>query len=103
MARRGKGIARSTIEDLFRLADEMYRRGEIELSRRYLKLARKTSLRIRVKIPEELKMRYCKHCFTPQIPGESCRVRIRENGIIYTCLNCGEVRRYPLKKGIKGP
>ena len=93
-----KEIAQESIRDLFRLSEEMYEKGEYGLSSRYLELARKISLRIRVKIPKELKLRYCKHCFTPLVPGKSCRVRIKKRRIIYTCLNCGKIRRYPLEK-----
>ncbi len=98
MTRKGKRIALETIEDLFQLAEAMYQRGEVELSKGYLKLARKISLRVRIKIPKDLKIRYCKRCFTPLIPGKSCRVRVKKKRIIYTCLNCGKIRRYPIEK-----
>jgi ribonuclease P protein subunit RPR2 len=91
---RGKKIALETIEELFRLAEDTYQ-SEPELSKKYLELARKISLRVRVKMPKELKMRYCKNCFTPLMAG-NCRVRIKKGRVVYTCLNCGNIKRYAL-------
>ncbi len=64
---------------------------------RYVELARKLSMRHRVRIPRELKMRICKHCYSYLTPGEISRVRLDGRNIVVTCLNCGGQMRRPYK------
>jgi len=70
------------------------------LSRRYTDLARKISMRTKVRIPADKKRYVCKACGLPLVLGKNARVRIiRGNSrIVVTCLNCGAVRRYPFDK-----
>ena len=92
-------IARERIDILLKQAKETLPKDP-DLSTRYVELARKISMRTKVRIPKEKKHYLCKNCGQPLVLGKNARVRVRpENSrIIITCLNCGALRRYPLTK-----
>jgi ribonuclease P protein subunit RPR2 len=88
-----KTIAKERIGDLLERA-EKFRKVDLELARRYVEIARKISMRYRVKIPEDKRLNFCKKCLYPYT-SSTARVRIRKNRVIITCLKCGYVRRFP--------
>ncbi len=89
-------IALSRIEKLIEMAEKM-KFEDYELSKRYVTIARKIAMKYRVRIPKELRI-FCKKCFYPY-RHDRIRVRVRKNRVVITCLNCGYVKRVPLKKG----
>ncbi|MCU4140846.1 MAG: Ribonuclease P protein subunit RPR2 [Methanophagales archaeon] len=106
--RRRKDIAFQRIERLFELAEEAAKEARMREGRereemerrsdRYVLLARKISMRHRVRIPRHLKMWICKRCNAFLIPGRNARVRLRRGEYItITCLRCGAEKRRPYK------
>lgn len=92
-----KEIARERIEILLELAKKVFPSDRI-LSKRYVELARRISMKARVPLIKEQKMFICKGCGSLLVPGVNCRVRTRpEFGttLIVTCLDCGRKKRYP--------
>jgi len=87
-------IALDRINQLFAEAEGAFKKHP-ERSNRYVELARKISMRIRVRIPRELKRRFCKHCNAYLVPGANCRVRTKKNMVVYFCLNCKKYMRIP--------
>ena len=97
-----KVIAVERIRRLFEMADYMFHINP-ELSNRYVELARKIAMRCRVRIPRDLRRRFCHNCYRFLVPGVNCRVRIakrREPHIAITCFECGSVMRLNLR-GLK--
>ncbi|MFW6120319.1 MAG: ribonuclease P protein component 4 [Petrotogales bacterium] len=92
-----KRIAKNRIQRLFRLAEKYALRDRLELSDRYVFLARKLSMRYLVPIPKEFKRRFCKHCYSYLLPGINCRVRIHRGKIVTYCYNCKKYTRIPLR------
>ncbi|MBS7620200.1 ribonuclease P [Candidatus Bathyarchaeota archaeon] len=93
-------IALERINILFELAEKNYRRRE-ELARRYLQLAKRIAMRNRIRIPQNLNRRMCKECYSYLVPGVTSRVRVRskrEPHVSITCMNCGTVKRLPIKR-----
>ncbi len=90
-------IARERIQILFRLAEEEFSNDRKDLANRYVELARKISTRCNVRIPRELKRRFCRKCLAYLKPGVNARVRIRSEKkyVLVTCLECGNKMRYP--------
>ncbi len=90
------------VKELFNLAILSIRNNNIEFARKYCKLIKKLSMRSRVRLPRKVKRMICKQCFIPLVPGLTCRVRIRSEGknsrIVITCLLCGWVHRYRIKR-----
>ncbi|KUK44029.1 MAG: ribonuclease P [Methanothrix sp.] len=102
MARRKKGyyrardLARQRIERLFLLAEEEHTLHP-ERSDRYVAIARKMGMRMRVRIPRRLKRRICKGCRCYLSP-DRMRVRLRDGVITVTCTECGEQMSYPYRR-----
>ncbi|MGA1866303.1 MAG: ribonuclease P protein component 4 [Thermoplasmatota archaeon] len=109
MERRGRGkkkpivreAAADRIETLYSLAFDMASAGDLDLARRYLTLARKIGMRYTVRIPTRFKRSTCRNCRTPMIPELTSRIRIRDGRRVITCLECGQIMRYPFKGGKK--
>ena len=89
-------IANRRINKLFFLADGAALSGEFNLSRRYIELARKISMRNLTPIPKKFKRRFCKNCYNYLLPNETCRIRIHRGKIIIFCHNCKKYIRIPL-------
>jgi ribonuclease P protein subunit RPR2 len=92
-----KVIAKKRIENLFLNAEKKALEQDFTLADRYVKLARKISMRNLVSIPRQYKKKYCKHCYSYLKPSINCRIRIHRNKIIIFCENCQKYTRIPLK------
>jgi len=64
------------------------------LSNKYIKLARKSAMKVNLRIPRELKRKFCKHCYSYLVPGRNARVRIHKSRVIYYCFNCKKYMRF---------
>ncbi|MFA4886696.1 MAG: hypothetical protein WC595_00645 [Candidatus Nanoarchaeia archaeon] len=62
---------------------------------RYVELARTIAMKINLKIPRELKIKYCKHCNT-YFKQDNYRVRTKDGWIIYTCFSCKKYSKYKI-------
>ncbi len=95
--KREKEIAKERLNKLFALCDRTIE-SKPELAKRYAELAKKIAMRYKVKMPTEFKRRICKGCGAFLKPGVNLRVRLQGGKLIYTCLSCGTVKRYPYLK-----
>jgi len=68
------------------------------LANRYVILARKIAMKVKLRIPSNLKRRYCKHCYKFLMPGVNCRVRTQRGKVVYYCLECKKFMRFPYKR-----
>jgi len=93
-----KDLARQRISILFRLALETYKQ-DMDLANRYVELARKISMRAKVRIPRRYRLLYCKRCGGLLVPGRTAAVRMRsrrEPHLVIKCLKCGKIIRHPI-------
>lgn len=90
-------IARTRIDKLFTMAEKCALSGNLGFSNRYVKLARRISMRYQVSIPSRFKRCFCKHCYSYMLPSVSCRVRIHKGKIVFYCFKCKKFFRFPLK------
>jgi ribonuclease P protein subunit RPR2 len=93
-----KKIASHRIRYLFFLAEKCALEGKLNLSDRYVALARKISMKYLVPIPTEYIRRFCKHCYCYLLPPLTCRVRIHRGMIIIYCSKCKKYSRIPLRE-----
>lgn len=100
LARQRIKIAKERMERLFELAAQELER-EPKLSCRWVALARRISMRTRVRMPPALKRRMCRSCHCLLVPAKSARVRVKKGRVCITCLRCGRVMRYPYDRDIK--
>ncbi len=91
-----KEIALERVVKLFKEADSVFPENP-SLSNRYVTLARKMAMKYKLKMPSELKKKYCKHCYKYLRPGKTCRVRVQNDKVVYYCLNCKKFMRFPYK------
>jgi len=85
-----KDIALERIKVLFKEAAK-----RPEFAKRYMVLAKKLRTRYKVKLPRELARRVCKKCNAFLVPNKNCRVRTKNCHVVYTCLECGNIMRFP--------
>ncbi len=93
--KKGSEIALERVKILLKEADENFKKHP-ERSDRYVNIARKIAMKVNLRIPRELKRKFCKHCYKYLKPGVNCRVRIRKGKVIYYCLSCKKYMRYVL-------
>ena len=89
-------IAKERILLLFKEAEKEFRKHP-ERSKRYVELAQKIGMRYNVRIPKDLKRKFCSKCLSYLKPGVNCRVRTRKGkrAVVVACLVCGFVSRHP--------
>jgi ribonuclease P protein subunit RPR2 len=81
------------VNNLFNLARISFKDNP-KLANKYVKLARKSAMKVNLKLPKELKRKFCKHCYFYLVPGKNSRVRLNKNRIIYYCFNCKKYMRF---------
>lgn len=91
-------IAEERIEKLFSLAEKEFKKHP-ERTKRYVGLARKIGLRYNVRLPKDLKRKFCKKC-NSLLTASNKQVRIdsKTKTIAVKCLNCSKIYRYPYKE-----
>jgi len=88
-----KEKAKMRILDLFDKAKTTFNSNPV-LANRYVSLARKYSMKYKVRIPRELKRLFCKHCYTYLLPGKTVRIRTHKGKVVYFCLKCKKFMRF---------
>ena len=92
-----KEIAKERIKILFQQAEEVFSSNK-SLANRYVTLARKIAMKVKLHIPLELKRKFCKHCYKFLMPGVNSRIRTRDGKVIISCLECKKFTRIPVRK-----
>lgn len=89
-------IAFGRIKELFKQADEVFSKTP-SLANRYVTLARKISMKYKIKLPIELKRKFCKSCYKYWKPGKTVRIRLLKGRKVYFCEFCKKFTRIPYK------
>jgi len=89
-----KDIAEERIDRLFELAEKEARTGNIGRSKRYVSLALRMGERHKVRASH--KRTYCGKCHSFFVPPKNVRMRTGRGRVSMTCLECGNIMRYPL-------
>jgi len=92
-----KELVEHRIEILFSEAKEIFKKDK-EKSHSLVKKARGLSMKYKVKIPVELKRRFCKHCHSYLMPSVNVRIRTKDGKLISYCLECKKFTRIPYKR-----
>lgn len=91
-----KQLALEHIRSLFQQAEEVFREDK-GLANRYVELARKIAMKMKVRLPAEYKRRFCKYCHRYLRPGVNVRIRTRKGRVVMYCGECKKVRRVGVK------
>lgn len=89
-------IALERIWRLFELADAAFNKHP-ERSKRYVELARKISTRNKVRMPRELKQKFCRKCGAFLKQGKNAKLRVTKSYVVVSCGECGNVRKIGVK------
>ncbi|MDO8480794.1 MAG: ribonuclease P protein component 4 [Nanoarchaeota archaeon] len=89
-----QSIAKERIEKLFEEAEAAFAKHP-ERSDRYAQLAWAISTKNKLRMPRELKRKFCRHCKSFWMPGKTVRVRTQEGHVVFTCLVCKHQTRVP--------
>jgi len=87
-------IAAERIERLHELARSAASDGDDDLSRAYVRRARRVAERNRLPLPTTFQRFTCDSCDRYLRPGRNARVRTRSGHVVMTC-DCGNQARYP--------
>lgn len=88
-------LAGERITELFSQAT-LRAQKQPELAKRYVILARKIGMKYKVRIPPELRRRFCRHCNAYWTSANS-RIRLRKGMLVMCCLECRHFRRFRYK------
>lgn len=91
-----KEIAHERVKVLFQQAEEMVSKNKA-LANRYVTLVRKIAMKTKIKIPRELKRKFCRFCHSYLQPGVNSRIRTRNGKVVIACLECKKFMRIPLR------
>tara|TARA_Y100000310_G_C20666109_1_gene807589 strand:- start:1255 stop:1605 length:351 start_codon:yes stop_codon:yes gene_type:complete len=89
-----KKIAVTRINYLFEEAQEQAPKDQT-LANRYIFLARKIAMKLRLRFTTSQKRQFCKHCFNFLRPGHNSRVRTSRGKVVIFCLSCEHHMRIP--------
>ncbi len=95
--REQRKVALERIDVLFEEAQKAALDDRLDLSDRYVRLARKIGMRYNVTVPSEYRRRYCKKCYSYLYPDKTCRVRVKNGMLVSRCNNCGTINRFKFK------
>jgi len=90
-----KIIALERVKTLLSEADENFSSNPVR-SHKYVKVARRIAMKVRLKLPKTLRRKFCKHCLYFLRPGVNCRVRTRKKMLVVYCQNCRKFMRFGL-------
>jgi len=100
-AEKQAATATTHVKELIKQADAVYSKDKA-LADRYARMAYRIMLKFKLKLPNSIKKRICKHCHRFLKPGANCRIRLGKSMIIYYCLDCKHHMRFRYK-GNKAP
>jgi len=92
-----KQQALQMVRGLFKEASEAFSKNPSR-AHRYVKLARKIAMKVNLKMPRELKRKFCKHCYKYLKHGVNARTRISKSRVVILCKECKKFTRIPLNK-----
>jgi len=91
-----KEIAKERINILFGQAELIFSKNK-SLANRYVTLARKLAMKVKIRISKENKRKFCKHCYKFLMPGKNSRIRTRNGKVIISCFECKKFTRISVK------
>ena len=94
---KNKTIAQERIKILFEEAEKIFEKSP-KLANRYIELARKIAMKVNLRLPRNLKRKFCKHCYSYLVPGKTSRTRIHKSRVTIYCFTCKKYMRFMIKE-----
>jgi len=90
--KKDKIAALREINGLFSKAKEIIKQDE-RMAARYIKKAKRIAMRHNLRMPREIRKRFCRRCYSLFTLNNS-KTRIKHGFIVIHCLKCGRIYRY---------
>lgn len=94
-------LREAALREILRLLEIAARESDTVLKKEAMSHAVELSRSLRIKIPRDVGLLFCRRCLTPYSIKELSRVRVRRGRaglvLVVTCGICGSVRRLPLR------
>ena len=81
------------IKVLFDLARQEFPKNK-DRANRYAKMINDIISKVRVRPDRKVRMFICSKCDSLLVPGSNLSVRSEDGFMVYTCLDCGNVKKY---------
>ncbi|MEK6961146.1 MAG: ribonuclease P [Nanoarchaeota archaeon] len=94
---RQTSLAMQRVRTLIEQADAIFERRP-DLSDRYAWMARRISMKNKLRLPSEIKRRICKGCEAFLVPGKTARIRTNRGNVVIYCIACKRVTRVGYSK-----
>ncbi|HLC74317.1 MAG TPA: ribonuclease P protein component 4 [Candidatus Nanoarchaeia archaeon] len=94
--KQSKTEALQIVVELFKDAEKQFKQQPAK-AHLAVKKARRIAMKHKLRMPRELKRRFCKHCYHYLQPGVNARVRVHDGKVIITCWECKHIVRIPIK------
>ncbi len=91
-----KKAALERIKILFQLAKQEFKKHP-ERSHRYAQMINDLIKKIRVRPEPGIRRYICRKCNHFLVEGKTLNITEEGDFLVYTCLNCGDSRKYPKK------
>lgn len=85
-----KSVKAAALKQINQLFDQAKKNPD--MGKRYVILARKIAMKFNIKLPKELKSKYCHHCYSYLTPKNS-KIRIKKTMKTVRCLECNHYNR----------
>ncbi|MBI2133201.1 ribonuclease P [Candidatus Woesearchaeota archaeon] len=79
---------------------ELFKKSETAIQKvadRNVRKARRLAMKHKIRLPKELKIRFCKHCNT-YFTSSNSRIRLAKGKVVYYCRACKKYTRYPYQR-----
>lgn len=87
---------RLAVEQISKIFEEARKLSQ-EKADLHVHKARRMAQRANIRLPRELKRRYCKHCYAHLKTGTNARIRTREGTLIIYCYACKKYTKQGLR------
>ena len=88
--------SKKEILELFAKAEVLFPSDSLKAND-FVRKARNRAMKFRLKLPRDLRRKFCKHCYSFLVPGVNCRVRTHLGKVVYSCLVCKGFMRFQYK------
>lgn len=85
------------VSEYFSQAKNLYK-TDSQLAKRYIQKGRRLAMKHTIRLPRDMKMQFCRHCYQVFIPGVSCSIRLSNSFQCFICKKCEKVTRFGIRK-----
>ena len=98
MKKNKNSLRKEALEIVYRLFENA--KSEKSKADDFVRKARRIAMKVNMPLPKELKIKFCKHCYT-YFKNKNYRARTRNKIVIYYCLKCRKFSKFLMSQNIQ--